>query len=193
MANCVRKARPIVLVALLGMAAAAHGATITVNTLADELAVNGNCSLREAVQATNSDTAVDACPAGAGPDTITLGPDVYALGLSGAIEDANQTGDLLAQYLMFAGDREAALIEARVAVERFPEVEISHMMLSVVASGLGLHEEAEAAGRRAKELAPDTPLVHTALACALAFGLKWPVLRILVACAAGGLALGLLT
>ncbi len=32
-----------------------------------------------------------------------------------------------------------------------------------------------------------------ALACALAFGLKWPVLRILVACAAGGLALGLLT
>jgi chromate transporter len=31
------------------------------------------------------------------------------------------------------------------------------------------------------------------LACALAFGLKWPVLRILVACAAGGLALSLLT
>ena len=88
--------------------------------------------------------------------------------------DLNRWGNwysgLLAQYLMFAGDREAALIEARAAVERFPEVEISHMMLSIVASGLGLHEEAEAAGRRAKELAPDTPLVHTALACALARG-----------------------
>jgi Flp pilus assembly protein TadD len=41
-------------------------------------------------------------------------------------------------------------------------------MLSVVASGAGLHEEAVAAGRRAMELAPDTPLVHAALACALA-------------------------
>jgi pentatricopeptide repeat protein len=55
-------------------------------------------------------------------------------------------------------------------VERFPEVEISHMMLSIVASGIGLHEEAVAAGQRAMELAPDTPLVHTALACALARG-----------------------
>jgi tetratricopeptide (TPR) repeat protein len=88
--------------------------------------------------------------------------------------DLNRWGNwysgLLAQYLLFAGDREAALIEARAAVDRFPEVEISHMMLSIVASGIGLHEEAEAAGRRAMELAPDTPLVHTALACALARG-----------------------
>jgi tetratricopeptide (TPR) repeat protein len=88
--------------------------------------------------------------------------------------DLNRWGNwysgLLAQYLFFAGDREAALIEARAAVERFPEVEISHMLLSIVASGVGLHEEAIDAGRRAMELAPDTPLVHTALACALARG-----------------------
>ena len=82
----------------------------------------------------------------------------------------NWYSGLLAQYLFFAGDREAALIEARAAVKRFPEVEISHMLLSIVASGLGLHEEAVAAGQRAMELAPDTPLVHTALACALARG-----------------------
>jgi len=80
----------------------------------------------------------------------------------------NWFSGLLAQYLFFAGDHEAALVEARAAVERFPEVEISHMLLSIVASGVGLHEEAIAAGRRAMELAPDTPLVHTALACALA-------------------------
>jgi tetratricopeptide (TPR) repeat protein len=88
--------------------------------------------------------------------------------------DLNRWGNwysgLLAQYLFFAGDREEALIEARAAVERFPEVEISHMLLSIVASGVGLHEEAVAAGQRAMELAPDTPLVHTALACALARG-----------------------
>lgn len=88
--------------------------------------------------------------------------------------DLNRWGNwysgMLAQYLFFAGDRQAALIEARAAVERFPEVEISHMLLSIVASGVGLHEEAIAAGRRAMELAPDTPLVHTALACALARG-----------------------
>jgi DNA-binding winged helix-turn-helix (wHTH) protein len=82
----------------------------------------------------------------------------------------NWYSGLLAQYLFFAGDREASLIEARAAVERFPEVEISHMLLSIVASGVGLHEEAIDAGRRAMELAPDTPLVHTALACALARG-----------------------
>jgi DNA-binding winged helix-turn-helix (wHTH) protein len=80
----------------------------------------------------------------------------------------NWYSGLLAQYLFFAGDGQAAIVEARAAVERFPEVEISHMMMSIVASGLGLHEEAIAAGRRAMELAPDTPLVHTALACALA-------------------------
>lgn len=80
----------------------------------------------------------------------------------------NWFSGLLAQYLFFAGAREAALVEARAAVERFPEVEISHMLLSIVASGVGLHDEAVAAGQRAMELAPDTPLVHTALACALA-------------------------
>ena len=88
--------------------------------------------------------------------------------------DLNRWGNwysgLLAQYLFFAGDHQAALIEARAAVQRFPEVEISHMLLSIVASGVGRHEEAIAAGRRAMELAPDTPLVHTALACALARG-----------------------
>jgi DNA-binding winged helix-turn-helix (wHTH) protein len=86
--------------------------------------------------------------------------------------DLNRWGNwysgLLAQYLFFAGDRQAALDEARAAVQRFPEVEISHMLLSIVASGVGMHEDAIAAGRCAMELAPDTPLVHTALACALA-------------------------
>lgn len=82
----------------------------------------------------------------------------------------NWYSGVLAQYLYFAGDSQSAIVEAREAVQRFPEVEISHMQLSLVASGLGLHDEAVAAGRRAMELAPETPQVHTALACALALG-----------------------
>jgi tetratricopeptide (TPR) repeat protein len=82
----------------------------------------------------------------------------------------NWFGGIEALYLYYAGDLPAALTEARAAVLRSPEVDISHRMLSVVASGAGLHEEAVAAGRRAMELSPDTPLVHAALACALARG-----------------------
>jgi CSLREA domain-containing protein len=49
------------------------GATLTVNTSLDELSTNGNCSLREAIQAANTNTAVDACGAGIGADTIVFG------------------------------------------------------------------------------------------------------------------------
>jgi CSLREA domain-containing protein len=35
---------------------------ITVNTYADELNQDGDCSLREAIQAANTDTAVYCCP-----------------------------------------------------------------------------------------------------------------------------------
>lgn len=53
--------------------------TITVNTFADDLAVNGNCTLREAIQSANTDSAVDACPAGSGADTIVLAAGTYTL------------------------------------------------------------------------------------------------------------------
>lgn len=81
---------------------------------------------------------------------------------------AGWTSGALGQYLYFAGAPDVALLEARAAVERFPDLEISQQQLSLVSSGVGLHVEAIAAARRAIELAPDTPLVHSALACALA-------------------------
>lgn len=67
---------------------------IPVNTLDDELNSDGDCSLREAIQAANTDSAVDACLAGSGADTIILPSGSYALSISGANEDGNQTGDL---------------------------------------------------------------------------------------------------
>ncbi len=71
-----------------------HANTITVTTTDDEVNNNGDCSLREAILAANTDTAVDACPAGSGADVIILPPGTYTLSLAGAGEDAAQTGDL---------------------------------------------------------------------------------------------------
>ncbi len=40
---------------------------------------NGTCTLSEAIRAANTDSAVDACPAGSGADTIQLGANTYSL------------------------------------------------------------------------------------------------------------------
>lgn len=68
--------------------------TIVVSTAQDELNVDGDCSLREAVRAANTDTLVDACPAGSGSDTIILLAGTYNLTVAGANEDLALTGDL---------------------------------------------------------------------------------------------------
>ena len=73
---------------------AAAGATINVNTTADELNADSDCSLREAVQAANTDAAVDGCTAGTGADTVVLPAGIYVLTRIGANEGANASGDL---------------------------------------------------------------------------------------------------
>ncbi|MCG8346979.1 MAG: CSLREA domain-containing protein, partial [Chloroflexales bacterium] len=72
----------------------AHAATITVNTFDDELNNDGDCSLREAIQAANTDSPVDACAGDTDPDTITLRAGTYTLSLPGVNENAGATGDL---------------------------------------------------------------------------------------------------
>ncbi len=59
----------------------AHAAGILVNTAADEDVDNVNCSLREAINAANSDAAYNGCTAGSGTDTITFAGD-YTITLS---------------------------------------------------------------------------------------------------------------
>jgi CSLREA domain-containing protein len=68
--------------------------TIIVTTTADDLAVNGNCTLREALVAANTDTAMDGCPAGSDVDTIVLGAGTYTLTLTGPGENHARSGDL---------------------------------------------------------------------------------------------------
>jgi CSLREA domain-containing protein len=73
---------------------AGAGTTINVNTIIDELNTDGDCSLREAIRAANLDTAVDACLAGSGADTILIPSGLYTLTLAGTDEDRARTGDL---------------------------------------------------------------------------------------------------
>jgi CSLREA domain-containing protein len=78
----------------LVVAPPAGASTIPVNTFSDELNADGDCSLREAIRAANTDTAVDACPAGSGADTITLPAGTYVLSLAPPGDDAAASGDL---------------------------------------------------------------------------------------------------
>jgi CSLREA domain-containing protein len=67
------------LVSAVAIAAPARAATIQVTTTGDTLAADGKCSLREATEAANTNAAVGGCTAGAGADTILLGPGIYPI------------------------------------------------------------------------------------------------------------------
>lgn len=110
------KTRNLLVTLLLVAAPATWAASLTVNTVNDELNSDGDCSLREAVRSANSDTAVDACTAGAGADTINLPEGIYTLSLSGAeANDASErdldiTDDL--QIVSSAGTARETVITA---------------------------------------------------------------------------------
>lgn len=87
-----RSLLPSALVAVLVLHSPA-GATIVVTTTADGVLPDGFCSLREAIDAANSDTPIDTCDAAVGPDVIELSGDTFVLEVPGAAEDLNVSGD----------------------------------------------------------------------------------------------------
>ena len=82
-------------VCIAGMPAATHATTIAVTTTDDEINADGDCSLREAIKAANTNAAVDACAAGQSDqvDTITVPAGTYTLALAGN-DDNDAVGDL---------------------------------------------------------------------------------------------------
>ncbi|CAN5612809.1 hypothetical protein BH20CHL6_BH20CHL6_14420 [soil metagenome] len=78
--------------ASLGVASPAAAATITVNTTADELNTDSDCSLREALRAANTNAAVSGCVAGSdtGTDIIRVPAGTYPF--SAALDGDDDTG-----------------------------------------------------------------------------------------------------
>lgn len=77
---------------LFFVATSMFGATIEVNTTADTDAVDGACSLREAVFAAESDAAHNECPAGSGPDRIVFNlPSSSTIVLTAALPTVTET------------------------------------------------------------------------------------------------------
>ena len=85
----------------------AHAAAINVTTTLDEYGAAGaGCSLREAIQAANTDAAFGGCTAGNSADTINLPAGTYTLTRAGVDEDSNATGDLdvTSEFLLAWGE-----------------------------------------------------------------------------------------
>ncbi len=75
-------------------ASISHATVITVTSTSDAIADDDDCTLREAIIAANTDTAVDDCAAGDGADEIQLPAGTIQLSVAGASENAAATGDL---------------------------------------------------------------------------------------------------
>ena len=101
-----------------------QGTSITVDTNQDLLSDDGFCSLREAVQSANLDSAIGGCPAGDGRDTIYLDSAIYSLVITNSIEgqeeDAAYTGDLdITDDLIIRGvGRSATILSASNLADR---------------------------------------------------------------------------
>ncbi len=84
--------------AIAAWATGARAATIAVDSTADDLdqGPNGNCTLREAVIAANTDAPVDGCAAGSGADTIVLPAGTFLLTIPHPANttDTPEVGDL---------------------------------------------------------------------------------------------------
>jgi CSLREA domain-containing protein len=80
------------LLGVVGVATPAYAATITVNTTADEFNAGSDCSLREAIQSANTNTAFGGCTTGSGADTILIPAGTYTVTRAG-LDDLNVSGD----------------------------------------------------------------------------------------------------
>src|SRR5262249_5758886 len=105
----------------------------------DSLAVDGNCTLREAIIAANTDAAVDACPAGSGADVVVVPAGTHTLTLIGAGEDAAATGGLdVTAGLEIDGARAAPTLPHGNSADRVLDVDPAGSGLRVRVSGVTL-------------------------------------------------------
>ena len=108
--------------------AASAAATIKVNT-ANDSAADGKCALREAVEAANTNTAVDSCHAGGtGTDTI-----IFALGLNGtAINLTGGSIDIHSNLLIKGNGRTKTIVTGDAFDPTAKTSTLEHMTLVLV-------------------------------------------------------------
>ena len=75
------------------LAASSQAATIKVTTTQDEFGTGPGCSLREAIQAANTDAAFGGCPAGSSADVISVHGGSRYIREQPVIDDTNAGGD----------------------------------------------------------------------------------------------------
>jgi CSLREA domain-containing protein len=117
----------------------AKAVDFTLTTNWDAFPGDGLCSLREAIIAANTDTAVDACPAGSGTDTIIMPAGGYILTVAGINEYAALTGDLnITEDLIIVGAGSASTwISANLIDRVFHVIGTATVEISGVAITLG--------------------------------------------------------
>lgn len=129
----------LTLVLMMGLfqVAASPAATIRVTAVVDDLSNNGNCTLREAVRAANSDVPIDECAAGMGEDTILLPAGVYRLTRAGSPENMANSGDLdiLEDVRIEGAGSEVTIIDGG-GIDRVLHVDPNRDQILVVLQGL---------------------------------------------------------
>lgn len=116
-------------------------ATIAVNTTADELNSDGDCSLREAIQTANTGSAVDGCViSGSGDWVVSVPAGSYFITLGSAGEDANAGGDfdLLASMTIQGAGVGSTVLDANL-FDRLFDIDPAHSTsISVTIAGMTL-------------------------------------------------------
>lgn len=139
----------LALALLLGPAASA--ATITVTSSSDAVATDGNCTLREAVQAANTNAAVDNCAAGdPDGDTVLFGVLVTSITLTGGeilvTDDVTLDGGLLRVVVDGAGASRLFDIDAAPGSGTSQRVQFTNLVLRNGNASLGSSSAPDAGG-----------------------------------------------
>ena len=114
---------------------------IAVNTTADELNSDGDCSLREAIQSANTNDKIDGCTfAGSGDLVVSVPAGSYFITLGSAGEDANAGGDfdLLASMTIQGTGVGSTVLDANL-FDRLFDIDPAHSTsISVTIVGMTL-------------------------------------------------------
>jgi len=148
--NILRILHALIMSIVLGASGPLFATTITVTNTADALTIDGDCTLREAIIAANTDAAVDACNPGDGADEIIVPAGTYLLEIPGTNESASADGDLnITTSLEISGAGSGSTIidgNGAVTGERVFTIGITGNIVTVAVSGITVQNGTSSSG-----------------------------------------------